>query len=227
MKTKRLWKTMLYRDGELRSEHGNEGWKLGEWHKVDGPLEMCQRGYHASKNIIDAMQYVNPEAVTQVEVRGDHLEQSDKQVWSEMRVVKAWEWTKVDSVSLAVYAAESVIGIFEKKHPDDKRPRQAIEAAKAWLKDPSEENRNAAGAAWAAAWAAWDAARAAGAAGAAWAAAWAAWDAARAAARAAGAAAGDAAGDAAWAAAGAAMKQRIHRWIVRRTKSMNVIGRAK
>ena len=69
------------------------------------------------------------------------------------------------------------------------RPRLAIEAARRWADDPTEENLDAAGAAaWAARAAAW-ATGAAGAARAAWAAraaAWAAWDAARAAAWAAG-----------------------------------------
>ena len=94
-----------------------------------------------------------------------------------------------DCVSYAVFAAEQVIGIFEKKYPDDKRPRQAIEAAKKCIKDPSKKNKaaargaaraaaRAARAARAAARAAWAAARAAGAVGEA---AWAACEAARAA----------------------------------------------
>lgn len=44
-----------------------------------------------------------------------------------------------------------MIDIFEKGHPNDDRPRKAIEAAKEWLKNPTEENRKAAEAAWAAA----------------------------------------------------------------------------
>jgi len=77
-------------------------------------------------------------------------------------------------------------------NPDPRVPA-AIDAAAAWVADPSEENRaaaraagdaaRAAGDAWAAAWAAGAADGAAGAAGDA---AWAAGDAARAAARAAG-----------------------------------------
>src|SRR5574343_68873 len=65
----------------------------------------------------------------------------------EMRVLRAWAWSKEDSVALAVYAAELVIHIYEERYPDDKRPRQAIEAAKAWLKDPNEKTRAAADAA--------------------------------------------------------------------------------
>ena len=68
-------------------------------------------------------------------------------------------------VSYAVYAAEQVIDIYEKKCPNDKRPRKAIEAAKACIKNPSAKNKEAAArAAGAAARAAEAAARAAGAA---------------------------------------------------------------
>jgi hypothetical protein len=104
----------------------------------------------------------------------------------------------------AIFAAQQVLDIFEKKYPTDNRPRRAIEAALKCLEKNTVKNRSAA---WAAARAAgdaagdaaWAAARAAedAAGDAAWAAA---WDAAWAAARDAGAA-GDAAGDAAWAAA--------------------------
>jgi hypothetical protein len=76
--------------------------------------------------------------------------------------------------SLAIEAAERVLPIFEEAYPDDTRPRKAIEAARAWLQNPSDEKRVAAEAAGAAAGAAAEAgagaAWAAGAAEAAWAA---------------------------------------------------------
>ena len=58
-------------------------------------------------------------------------------------------------VSYAVYAAELVLPIWEKKYPDDKLPRKAIEAAKRCIDNPSKKNKQVA-AAWAeaAAWAA-------------------------------------------------------------------------
>jgi hypothetical protein len=132
----------------LRSGSGSLGpWKVGEWRVHDKSLVMCESGFHASVRAVDAMRYVNCEVLALVEVRGKHLKQDDKQVWESMRVVKAYEWTKPDSVAMSIYAAELVIGIFEKKYPDDKRPRESIEAAKAWLKNPTEENRKAADAA--------------------------------------------------------------------------------
>ena len=141
MKTKIFWKSMK---SGLRSGMGDKVWAVGNWEKHTGELVMCESGFHASKNVIDAMRYIDAEMVAQVEVRGNSLVQGDKQCWSEMRILRAWEWTKEDSVALAVYAAELVIGEYEKRYPDDKRPRQAIEAAKMWLKSLTGENRAAA-----------------------------------------------------------------------------------
>ena len=67
-------------------------------------------------------------------------------------------YTKKQNVQYAIFAAEQVIDIYEKQWPDDKRPRNAIDAAKTYLKNSSVKNKNAAGAAWAAR-DAWDAAR--------------------------------------------------------------------
>jgi hypothetical protein len=144
MKTTTLWKSMK---AGMKSGVGDMTWKVGEWRKHKDKLDMCHSGFHASVRAVDAMQYVNCEILALVEVRGKHLAQDDKQCWSEMKVVRAYEWTKTDSVAMAIYAAELVIGTYEKKYPDDKRPRQAIEAARAWLENPSKENRSAASAA--------------------------------------------------------------------------------
>ena len=48
--------------------------------------------------------------------------------------------SKAQRVEWAIWFAEEVIGIFEKEHPDDSRPRDAINVAKAWLSDPTKEN---------------------------------------------------------------------------------------
>ncbi len=197
-------------------------WTVGKWEK-ERKIKICERGFHASENIIDAMGFVSAGVLAEVEVRGKSQKQNDKQCWSEMKIVRAWKWDKKDSVALAIYAAELVIDIFEKEHPDDKRPRQAIEAAKTYLKEPTEKNREAAEeaaeaaeeaaeaaeaaeeAAWAAAEAAWAAAEAA------WAAAWAAEAAAKAA---------WAAEEAAWAAAEAdEIKTKCSAFVLKRLKN--------
>jgi rRNA-processing protein FCF1 len=81
--------------------------------------------------------------------------------WANWLVVRLM--THSQQVQYAIFAAEQVLDIFEKEYPDDKRPRKAIEAAKAYLKNPTEKNKNAAAdaAADAAAYAAYAAAYAA------------------------------------------------------------------
>lgn len=65
-------------------------------------------------------------------------------------------------VTWACNCAERVLPIFETTHPEDTRPRDAIAATRAWVVNPSEENRGKAdAAAYAAADAATYAARAA------------------------------------------------------------------
>jgi hypothetical protein len=106
---------------------------------------------------------------------------------------------------MAADFVEAALPLYESKYPGDARPRQAIEAARAFARGEINTDQLAAaraaawdaGDAWAAraaAWAAAGAAAGAAARAAAWAAgaaAWAAWAAARAAARAAGAAQAD------------------------------------
>ena len=74
------------------------------------------------------------------------LEKFDYAWWTIKHLLK-----KEQSVKIAIYTAEKVIDVFEKKYPNDDRPRKAIEAAKAWLKEPTGTNRAAAKAAAAAA----------------------------------------------------------------------------
>ena len=215
-----LWKAL--RAG-LKSQYDQSQWQIGEWRKLEEVTELCV-GFNASPRIVDAIQYVDMEILARVEVRGQVINGGDKLTASQMRIVGAWCWPKAESVRLAIFAAELVLDNFEKSYPEDKRPREAIAAARAWMAQPSASAGSAASAAWSAAWsaesAAWSAesaarsaARSAGSAAwsaansAAWSAgsaASAAWSAAKSAARSAGSAARSAARSAAWSAANSA-----------------------
>ena len=72
--------------------------------------------------------------------------------WANWLIVRVME--RKQYLAYAIFAAREVLRIFEKKYPNDNRPRKAIEAAEKCLADDSF-------AAWDAAWAAWDAAGAA------------------------------------------------------------------
>jgi hypothetical protein len=76
--------------------------------------------------------------------------------WASWLVCRVF--THKQRIQYAVFAAEQVLHIFEAKHPDDKRPRLAIEAAKKVIERDTAKNRADAAAAYAAAAAAADAA---------------------------------------------------------------------
>ena len=157
----------------LKSNHDDSQWEIGKWRTTECK-ELCV-GFNCSDRVIDALNYVKGEILCEVEAKGTSFTDKDKSTWESMRIIKAWHWKKEDSVALEIFSAELVIDVFEKKYPDDKRPRQAIEAAKAWVNIPNQKNSDAA----------YTAANAAYAASGAYAAAYAASGAARAAASAA------------------------------------------
>ena len=165
---------------ELESQNGKVQWKIGEWQKLDNnePLELCENGFHASQKPIDSLNYIFGNRWFTCEARGEILKDTDKFCATEMRIVKEISINVIKQ--FAIDCAYHTLHIFEDKYPEDKRPRKAIEAAKTYLKYPTQENldklNSASDAARVAVWdAVWDAA----------------WDAAR-------VAVWDAAGDAAW-----------------------------
>ena len=98
-----------------------------------------------------------------------HANISDPQIWEAIGTPMVEDWDKVGCFSLtttkrlplpewytdlekrrqvqirfAILCAEEVLPIFESKFPEDRRPREAIEAAKACLKDPTDADANVA-----------------------------------------------------------------------------------
>jgi hypothetical protein len=139
MKKKTYWKSLCYRDGKIVSDYDKSEWVVGQWRVNPYPvIEECE-GLNCSEMIVDAMWFVNCEVLAQVEIRGTTIQSDNKVTAQEMRIVKAWKWEKKDSVSMSIYAAERTIGYYEKEYPDDPRPRNAIEAAKAWLANPTND----------------------------------------------------------------------------------------
>ena len=131
-------------DGKIKSENGNCTWIVGKKKTYKGKISMCESGFHCSDGVYDAFGYVKGEVLAEVEVGGKSKVEDSKSVWSKMTIKRAWKWEKKDSVALSIYAAELCIENFENIYPDDKRPREAIEAAKKWLKNPTIENKKAA-----------------------------------------------------------------------------------
>ena len=241
---KQYWKSLQLQKGKIVSGYDQSPWIVSEWREVPPPPRSCE-GLNCCENIIDAMGYVNMEILAEVEIEGKQIIDDDKITAQRMRIIHAWKWEKKDSVSMAIYSAELCLEHFEKIYPNDKRPREAIEAAKRWIENPTEENgsaarlaarsaRLAARSAWSAesaARSAWSAAMLAArlAARSAWSAESAAMLAesaamlAESAARSAAGSAESAAGSAESAdieKARTTMKKKIHTWIVKRTKEL-------
>ena len=59
-----------------------------------------------------------------------------------IKEIRTPAWVKNNNVRVlfAIFCAESVLDLFEKKYPNDDRPRKAIEATKEYLKNPIEKN---------------------------------------------------------------------------------------
>ena len=193
--------------GKIKSDSGNLTWQIGKQKTHRGQLDLCRSGLHCSKEIQQAFSFVQGEILAIVECEGKHLEKSDKEVWQKMTILKAYKWQKADSVALSIYVAELVISNYEKEYPNDSRLRDAIEAAKKWLKNPTKDNQEAA----------WSAARSAESA---------AWSAAESAAE---SAAWSAARSAAWSAESAksAICKKIEAFMVKRLKKLEEIKESK
>jgi hypothetical protein len=133
--TKILAWHFLKSDKRLQYDDGREV-KLGETLTVDeNLLNACRYGLHGSVRALDAMDYVNwSDAVAcRVELGGRVIEGNDNHVASQRTVIA---WCPADRVlhEFALRAAEDVLPLFEAKYPNDKRPRQALEVKRKWLR---------------------------------------------------------------------------------------------
>ena len=209
------WKFLDLKDGVIVSRHDASPWVMKKMRTVKAPERACV-GLNCSSFINDALGYVDGEVLAKVQYGGKCIHGDDKVTCEKMRIVKAWKWGREQSVKMAIYSAEQVLPNFEKKFPDDKRPRLAIEAAR------SAASSAASSAARSAASSAYEAASSAASS-----AARSAYEAARSAAssayEAASSAASSSARSAARSAASSAARKRIHKFCVEMTKDMQEI----
>ena len=89
----------------------------GKWLKYTGEVKICHSGLHASRDPFDALQYAPGATLCLVECRGTVIEQNDKLVCSERRILVRMEATEM----LRYYARMQALSIidFWQKEPDD------------------------------------------------------------------------------------------------------------
>lgn len=81
----------------------------------------------------------DPIELMKIAQKSNNLKTMRYAIWGFTHVID-----KKNRIRFAVYCAEKVLHLFEKEYPDDKRPRQAIQAAKRYMKNMTEENQLAA-----------------------------------------------------------------------------------
>ena len=192
--------------GGIACNGGNGKWSLpmgkkpGRWMPKIDNIVPCQRGYHLCR-AEDLICWLNEE-IYEAEGRGKSIRHENKDVFEQARLIRKIEtWNERTDRLFAVDCAEHVLPIFEKRYPNDDRPRKAIHAVRDFVdgkisKESLDAARDAEGrVAWTGdvAWAAGGAIWAAGTA------IWAAWDVAW-------------ARDVAWDVAGAAAEAAERKW---------------
>jgi hypothetical protein len=152
------------------------GKRAGAWREVTGKVVPCENGLHLLR-LQDIGRWLRTGVLWEVEAGTERIDHGDKIVVRRARLIR--KAAVIDDKVLRLLAcdfAEHVLPIFEKKRPGDLRPREAIAAARAYVRGEIgigelREKHDAAYAAAAAAYAAADAAAADAAAAAAYAAA--------------------------------------------------------
>ena len=101
-------------------------------------IEIAQKNYACS----DAMKWLNNNKTHSDKWLYDHCNRPDWIAWWLYK--SGVNLDKKTWVQLALICAEAVLQNYERQYSDDKRPRKAIEAARAWLNNPSSEAESAA-----------------------------------------------------------------------------------
>jgi hypothetical protein len=111
----------------------------------DETPKLCASGWHLATHQGIA-EHVRTGAVLWIaEGRGASVAADDKVAFSSARLVsQVGTLTQVIAVQWAAECARRVLKHYEDRYPEDKRPREAIQAALKWAKDPTEANRAAA-----------------------------------------------------------------------------------
>jgi hypothetical protein len=113
----------------------------GEWLRHDGECVMCETGLHASRRLIDALQYAPGSTICRVAVRGIAAEDENDKLVARERVI-LWRLTNADDL-LCMFARKAALSVIHLWN--------APAVVKQYLETGDEKLKDAA---WDAAWAA-------------------------------------------------------------------------
>lgn len=140
----RFWKSLRMHEGRIVSDRDKSPWTIKEWREVPAPVRECG-GLNCCESIIDAMRYVNMEVLAEVEIDGVRIDGDDKITVQRMRIIKAWRWTREDSIALTVFGIKLYLECLEKEAVLDKaHTKKQIESARMFIENPTYENMLAA-----------------------------------------------------------------------------------
>ncbi len=142
--------------------------KPGAWSEPIKDLKPCENGYHLCRRQ-DLIHWLGA-TIYEAEYRGKRVDEDNKIVVGQVRLTRKIEnWDNKTKSLFAADCAAWALPFFEKAYPNDKRPRQAIQAARDYANGKITEEElkiasSAASAASGAAYAAYEASSAARAA---------------------------------------------------------------
>ena len=118
---------------DMKSKNGNHTWELGKWYKLDkDKIKLCEYGFHACLEPLQSLNFVYGDRFFIVEARGKIIENEDKFVASEMRLVKELPTSQIFK-RFAIFCAKQCLPNYEKKYPNDSRINDRIKAAEDYL----------------------------------------------------------------------------------------------
>lgn len=89
-----------------------------------------------SKEQVDNLPFINNDKIT-IKMLFDNLPFKDFDYW----LLQNCKMTERDKEEYVYHYASFALPIFEERHPDNKKPREALEAKRAWIDNPTDENR--------------------------------------------------------------------------------------
>lgn len=109
-------------------------YRLGEWMPaIEGELEPCVNAYHGAR--VDQLTHWITHDLYVIESRAPWLHDADKlYTRGPVRIVEHLRgWSERTARLFAADCAERVLPVWEERHPNDDRPRRAIQAARDYV----------------------------------------------------------------------------------------------